>query len=63
LVSHNPPEQVRQLRWVPVQPASVVVFRSEGANDQALAQVGQAVNRNERHVQRWQPRMVVVVVK
>jgi anti-sigma factor RsiW len=63
LVSHNSPEQVRQLRWVPVQPASVVVFQRDGGNDQALAQVDHAINSYERHLQRSQPRMVVVVVK
>ena len=61
LVTHNPPQETRQLRWIPVQPEGVVVFQREPqAELAALTQAEQALNNYGRKLHRTGPQEVVI---
>ena len=60
LVAHHPTPELRELRLVPVQPASVVVFQRQPGNDVALAEAGRALNDYERSLKRAQTREIVI---
>lgn len=60
LVTHTPTAEVRELRLVPAQPASVVVFQRQPDNDVALAEAGKALQSYERDLQRTKPREIAI---
>ena len=61
LVTHQLTEEVRELRWVPAQPSSVVVFQRQPGHDTALAEAGRALNDYERSLKRAQTREIAIL--
>jgi len=61
VVTHTPPEAMRQLRWTPAQQSSVVVFqRRPSDRDTALAAASEALGDYERRLQRSETKGIVV---